>query len=327
MGIGIRSLGVCIPERRLGNEELAKSIDTTDEWIVSHTGIRNRHIGSPEEATSDLAVKACLEALRSVDFEPERIDMIIAATATGDYPGFPAVACMVQDRLKAKRAAAFDLNAGCTGFVYGMEIARGMIASGAAKAILVVGAEMLSRITDWTDRDTCVLFGDGAGAALITELEGNSGILKSILRADGRGADYLKRTAGGSRFPYREGITKARDFAISMDGRKVYNFAVGANCDLLERYRVDRAPSGERAYHPGRGEAPFNTRGEILHQHRRVREHLCRVDSDRVARNGGEGSPQEGRPRHHDRLRGRTDIRLQSHPMVIYCTTEGAEEP
>jgi len=234
MGIGIRSLGVCIPERRLGNEELAKSIDTTDEWIVSHTGIRNRHIGSPEEATSDLAVKACLEALRSVDFEPERIDMIIAATATGDYPGFPAVACMVQDRLKAKRAAAFDLNAGCTGFVYGMEIARGMIASGAAKAILVVGAEMLSRITDWTDRDTCVLFGDGAGAALITELEGNSGILKSILRADGRGADYLKRTAGGSRFPYREGITKARDFAISMDGRKVYNFAVGANCDLLE---------------------------------------------------------------------------------------------
>ena len=234
MGIGIRSLGVCIPERRITNEELAGRIDTSDEWIVSHTGIRNRHIGAPEDATSDLAARACQSALERAGYEPGQVDMIITATASGDYAGFPAVACMVQEKIKAPKSAAFDLNAGCTGFVYAMEVARGMIASGGCKTVLAVGAEMLSRITDWTDRDTCVLFGDGAGAAVITELEGDSGILKSILRSDGRGADYLKRTAGGSRFPYREGVTQARDFAISMDGRKVYNFAVGANCDLLE---------------------------------------------------------------------------------------------
>lgn len=236
MGIGIKALGVYVPENRVSNDDLAKIIDTSDEWITTHTGIKNRYLGSPEQATSDLALKACEAALEKAEVTPDQINLIIAATASGDYPGFPATACILQERLRAKAAGAMDLGAGCSGFIYALEVARSMVAAGTYSKILIVGAEMLSRIVDWSDRDTCVLFGDGAGAAVVQEMPGDSGIIRSILRSDGRGAEYLKRTAGGSRFPYKPGTTEAKDFCISMDGRKVYNFAVGANCDLIELF-------------------------------------------------------------------------------------------
>lgn len=236
MGIGIKSLGVYVPEKRVSNEELAEKIDTSDEWIVSHTGIKNRHIASEEQTTSDLAVFAAEKALAEAGLDPEQLDLIIVASASGDFPGFPGTASIVQDRLRAKKAGAFDLSAGCTGFVYALETARGMIAGGSCETALIIGAETLSRITDWTDRDTCVLFGDGAGAAVVSKLPGESGVIKSILRSDGRGSEYLKRNSGGSRNPYKPGETEAKDFCISMDGRKVYNFAVGANYEIVEAF-------------------------------------------------------------------------------------------
>jgi 3-oxoacyl-[acyl-carrier-protein] synthase-3 len=221
----IKAVDFHVPEKRMSNDEFVSLVDTSDEWIYSHTGIKYRHVAAAEEATSDLAIAACRKVLKKANFAPEDIDLVLTATLTGDFLYLPATASIVQDALGAKNAGAMDLQAGCTGFIYGLEIARNFIAGGGAKNVLVVGAETLTKITNWKDRDTCVLFGDGAGAALVTaEAQGDRGVLYSILRSDGSGARLLERTYGGTRFPtVPEGTPGSY---IHMDGRPVYNFAV-----------------------------------------------------------------------------------------------------
>jgi 3-oxoacyl-[acyl-carrier-protein] synthase-3 len=228
----IKGIGACVPERRVSNDDLAKTVDTSDEWIFSHTGIRNRHIAEKGQATSDLAFGAALEALKDAGESAAALDMILVASVTPDYLGFPSVACVLQDRLGAKNAAAMDISAACSGFVYGLETARVFIAEGAYKNILVVGAETLSRITDWKDRNTCVLFGDGAGAALVSASReadpGARGIIASHLEADGSGGDALLRPEGGSRSPLSPDEAPGDKMFLRMDGGKVYRFAVDA---------------------------------------------------------------------------------------------------
>jgi 3-oxoacyl-[acyl-carrier-protein] synthase III len=224
----IQAVDFAVPVRRMENHEFSTFLDTSDEWIRSHTGIGSRHIAEPSLATSDLAFEAAEKVLKRCAVGAESIDLILVATATPDFLGFPSVACIVQDRLGAKNAAAMDVGAGCTGFIYALETARNFIHGGGARRILVIGAEILSRITNWQDRNTCVLFGDGAGAALVQadESDGTRGILKSMLRADGSGSRLLERTAGGTRFPFTDGVVDLTGGCLPMDGRQVYNFAV-----------------------------------------------------------------------------------------------------
>jgi 3-oxoacyl-[acyl-carrier-protein] synthase III len=223
----IRSVGAYVPKKRLSNDDVAKIVDTSDEWIFSHTGIRNRHIADAAEATSDLAYKAAEVALKRAELAPEDVDFILTATSTSDYVGFPSTACIVQDKLKAHHAGCLDIAAACTGFIYGLEIAKNFVLSGSAKNVLVLGAETMSRIMDWTDRNTCVLFGDGAGAAVVTAGNAKSnGIINSILQAEGQGAMLLQRPVGGSRTPYKEGQYTESDFMTKMAGQEVYNFAI-----------------------------------------------------------------------------------------------------
>ncbi len=236
MNAVIRAVGDYVPDRRISNEELSKTVDTSDEWIVSHTGIHFRHIAAEDQAASDLAIEASKKAIARSGIPVEEIDMILVATATGDFPGFPSTACIVQDSLGAHNAAAMDITAGCTGFIYGLETARSFIASGFSKNILLIGSEVLSKFVNWKDRNTCVLFGDGAGAAVISAVNDTErGILFSLVRTEGAGARLLERTAGGSRFPYREGQTDPNDFFLKMDGRKVYHFAVRVVVDTIKK--------------------------------------------------------------------------------------------
>jgi len=224
----IRAVDFFVPKRKMANDELAATLDTSDEWIRSHTGIGYRHIADSSQATSDLAYEACRKVLKRAGVGAEKIDLVLVATATADFLGFPSVACIVQDRLGAKNAGAMDVVAGCTGFIYALETARNYIAGGGARNVLVAGADLLSRIVDWKDRNTCVLFGDGAGAVLVSAdpADGERGVLRSVLRSDGSGARLLERTAGGTRFPFAEGGADPLQAVLRMDGRKVYNFAV-----------------------------------------------------------------------------------------------------
>jgi 3-oxoacyl-[acyl-carrier-protein] synthase-3 len=233
----ITAVGAYVPSRRVSNDDLAQTIDTSDEWIRSHTGIGNRHIADENEASSDLGVKASQMALERAAVKPGDVDMIICSTASPDYPGFPATASIIEDKLGAHNAGAFDILAGCTGFVYGLELARSLIISGAYRTIIVVAAEELTKITNWQDRRTCVLFGDGAGAVVVqaNPQGGDRGILNSILRSKGSGAEALIRPAGGTKNPYKPGETPPEDLLIQMDGRAVYNFAVKANTEILEQ--------------------------------------------------------------------------------------------
>jgi len=240
----IQAVDFAVPERRITNDELAMTLDTSDEWIRSHTGIGSRHVAGSSIATSDLALEACQKVLKKAGVAASEIDLVLVATISGDYLGFPSVSCIVQDKLGANSAAAMDIGAGCTGFIYGLETARSFVVSGSAKKILVVGVEILSRIIDWKDRNTCVLFGDGAGAALVTAEngDGDRGILSSVLRADGSGAQLLDRPAGGSRVPITDEAFDPAASNLHMDGQKVYNFAVKVVSegilDIMERNNV-----------------------------------------------------------------------------------------
>jgi 3-oxoacyl-[acyl-carrier-protein] synthase-3 len=231
----IKGIGSCVPANRVTNDDLAKTVDTSDEWIFSHTGIRSRHIAEKNEATSDLAFGAAREALEDAGVPGADVDMILVATVTQDFVGFPSVSCILQERLDAKNAAVMDIAAACSGFVYGLETARVFIENGVYKNILVIGAETLSKIINWKDRNTCILFGDGAGAALVSAAEdaSPSRIVASHLAADGWGADALTRPAGGSRSPFGP-ETRIDEIYIHMDGRKVYYFAVEALGSVAE---------------------------------------------------------------------------------------------
>lgn len=244
MNAYIKSVGIAIPEKRMSNDELAKFIDTSDNWIYSHTGIRNRHIAEPNQSASDIAVPACEEAISKADLKPEDIDLILLATSTPDYPGLPSTACIVQGKLGCHNAGAMDIVAACSGFIYGLETARTFIESGAAKNIIVVGSEIYSKILNWEDRNTCVLFGDGAGASIISAHNGNrqSALIDSVLFSKGSDATSLYRQEGGSKNPQQRGDTVSENIYLKMEGRKVYTFAVTAVVDtiqsLLERNRI-----------------------------------------------------------------------------------------
>ena len=221
---GIIGIGCYLPEKKLTNQDLEKMVDTSDAWITERTGIKTRHIAAPDQATSDLAYEAAVRALADADTKPEELDLIIVATESPDYK-YPSTACILQARLGAKNAAGFDLSAGCSGFVYGLGIGSQSIVSGLYKKILLVGAETLSRITDWTDRNTCVLFGDGAGAAVLGRVEEGYGILSLDLGADGSGGSHLIQPAGGSRNPTTHETVDAHGHLIHMDGQDVFKFA------------------------------------------------------------------------------------------------------
>jgi len=216
--------GMAAPERVLTNGELATMVDTSDEWIRQRTGIVERRIAAPEETTFTLALQAAQTALEVADLDPMRLDLIVVATVTPDH-ALPATACLLQDALGADRAAAFDLSAGCSGFVYGLGLAADLLRAGSYRYVLVVGAETLSRIVDWTDRDTCVLFGDGAGAVVVQASESPGGVLSSVLGADGSGGELLIQPAGGSAHPTSIETVAARQHYVTMKGRQVFRFA------------------------------------------------------------------------------------------------------
>uniref|UniRef100_A0A7C1F2R6 Beta-ketoacyl-[acyl-carrier-protein] synthase III n=1 Tax=Ammonifex degensii TaxID=42838 RepID=A0A7C1F2R6_9THEO len=227
MTAGITGLGVYVPERVLTNFDLEQMVATSDGWIRERTGIRERRIAAPEEATSDLGLKAAQEALNAAGVAPAEVELIIVATATPDMM-FPATACLIQDRLGAKTAAAFDLEAGCSGFVYGVAVGAQFINAGCYRNVLVIGADTLSRVTNWEDRTTCVLLGDGAGAALLQPVAPPRGILSVYLGADGSGGDLLKLPAGGARLPASLETVQARLHYLQMNGREIFRFAVRA---------------------------------------------------------------------------------------------------
>lgn len=221
----ILGTGRYLPERIMTNYDLEKMVDTNHDWIVSRTGIEQRHIAAPDQATSDLSTEAAKKALANAGIDASELDLIIVATITPDM-NFPSTACIVQANLGATKAAAFDLEAACTGFIYGMTIADQFIKNGMYKYVLVIGAETMSSILDWTDRNTCVLFGDGAGAAVFGPSSDDSGILSTILGADGAGGKFLDMPAGGSRRPATHETVEQRLHTVRMDGSEVFKFAV-----------------------------------------------------------------------------------------------------
>lgn len=233
LAAGILGTGKAVPERILTNADLEKMVDTSDEWIVTRTGIRERRIVDPEIAASDLGYQAALEALKASKVKASELDLIIVATITGDMP-FPATACIIQAKLEAPQAAAFDLAAGCSGWVYGLEVAQNMVKAG-YKRVLVIGVDILSKITDYSDRSTCVLFGDGAGAAVIGPVTDGFGVLASELGADGLGTELLMLPVGGSRCPSSTASLDDPGRYLKMSGNEVYKFAVRIIGDSTQR--------------------------------------------------------------------------------------------
>jgi len=222
--IGITGLGMYVPKKVLTNEDLEKIVDTSDEWITTRTGIKKRHIAQPGTPASALASEAAKKALASAKLKPEKVDLIIVATITADMP-FPSTACFVQAKIGAKNAACFDLGAACSGFIYGLVVAKSLISSGMYKNALVIGVEVLSSVTDYKDRNTCVLFGDGAGAAVIQPVK-SGGILSHYLGADGGLANLLHLPGGGSRHPASKETLKQKLHYIKMSGSEVFKSAV-----------------------------------------------------------------------------------------------------
>jgi 3-oxoacyl-[acyl-carrier-protein] synthase-3 len=238
----ITSVGSYVPKRTLKNADLEKLVETTDEWIVSRTGIRERHIAAETEYTSDMATQAALRAMQSGNITPEQIDLIIVATITPDMP-FPATACLVQQKIGAKRAAAFDIEAACSGFIYALEVGQQFIMSRTYETVLVIGAEKLSSIIDWSDRNTCVLFGDGAGAAILQHRPDAHGLLTACMGADGKQAELLCMPGGGSRCPATVESVQAKLHHLRMDGKETFKNAVmamqTAGLEALRRCELD----------------------------------------------------------------------------------------
>ena len=232
--------GSSVPETVLSNSDLEKMVDTSDEWITSRTGIKERRIADENTAASDVAYGAAEKALRAAGVSPQQLDVIIVGTITPDFI-FPSTGCILQNRLGAKKAYAFDLMAGCSGFLYTLHVAEGIIKSGGAEKILAIGVDVLSKVTDFEDRSTCILFGDGAGAAVLTASD-EPGILSSILSSDGSHWDLLYVPAGGSRTPIDEEVLKTREQYIKMEGNDVFKVAVksmeSATVDAIAKANV-----------------------------------------------------------------------------------------
>lgn len=232
--VGILGMGYAVPEKKLTNYDLEKIVDTSDEWIRTRTGILERRIAEDNEAASDYALRAARSCLSSAGFAASDLDLIIVATVTGDMI-LPSTASIVQNALGAAEVPAFDLSAGCSGWVYALAVANGMVKSGMYDHILVIGVDLLSRVTNWTDRGTCILFGDGAGAALVGPVEEGYGFLDFVLGSDGSGADVLKVPAGGSRMPCTHEALDQHLDKIYMSGPEVFKFAVKIQGDATEK--------------------------------------------------------------------------------------------
>jgi len=234
MSILIRSVASYLPERRMDNAEVCSIVETTDEWIQTHTGIQARHIADKGVLTSDMAAAAAKKALEAAKVNPRELDLIVLASASPDFYGFPALACIVQDKIGAFGCPAFDVIAGCTGFIYALDVASAMLEARQGKHALVVGAEQLTRITDWSDRSTAVLFGDGAGAVVLSRIdEPGRGCLSFILGAEGSGAMDLRLEQAPRLDAFER--EKPVEMKIRMDGKKVYDFAVKSITVLIER--------------------------------------------------------------------------------------------
>ncbi|WP_274434368.1 beta-ketoacyl-ACP synthase III [Alicyclobacillus sp. ALC3] len=231
---GILGTGSALPSRVLTNADLEQMVDTNDEWIVTRTGIKERRIAAPDEATSDFAVPASERAMAMAGVRAEEIDLILVATVTPDTM-FPSTACVVQDRIGATHAAAFDLSAACSGYLYGLSVASAFVATGQYRYVLVIAADVLSRIVDYTDRSTAVLFGDGAGAAVVGPVEGDRGLLAFDLGADGSGGKFLHMPAGGSRMPASYASIDAHMHYLKMEGQETFKFAVKAMASSTEK--------------------------------------------------------------------------------------------
>ncbi len=226
--------GSYFPDRVLTNHDLEQMVDTSDEWITTRTGIHERRIAAPEEACSDMCAVAARRALEMAGVDAVDLDVIVLGTVTGDMQ-FPATAVYVQERIGARNAAAFDLSAACSGFLYGLHVAHGLIVSGQARRALVMGAEVLSKFVDWQDRSTCVLFGDAAGAVVLEAAPAGEGILATYMKSDGSLADLLCIPAGGSRKPHSPETLAAREQYIKMRGDGVFKYAIRAMADATVR--------------------------------------------------------------------------------------------
>ncbi len=241
----ISALGCYAPPRVLTNQDFERMVQTNDQWIVERTGIRTRHIADPEMATSDMAVEAARAALARREIDPSKVDAVIVCTVTPDMM-FPSTACLVQDRLGIKRAWGFDLVAACSGFVYGLTTAAALVTSGTHDAVLVIGADTMSRIINYKDRATCILFGDGAGAMLVEPVEqGETGFIDFWNVIDGSGGDFLKMPAGGSRMPASPATVRNGLHYVHQDGQQVFKYAVRTMFEicagLLERNGLSAA--------------------------------------------------------------------------------------
>ena len=238
----ISGVGSYVPARILTNADLEKMVDTSDEWITTRTGIKERRVAAKNEYTSDMAVKAAQRAMKMAGVTAEQIDLIAVATITPDMP-FPSTACLVQQKLGARRAAAFDLEAACSGFIYGLEIGQQFIMSRTYDTVLVIGAEKLSSIVNWQDRNTCVLFGDGAGAAVLQNRPHAHGLLTAVMGADGGKANLLFMPGGGSRSPASAETVAGKLHYLQMEGRETFKNAVQAMCtaaqEALRRCELD----------------------------------------------------------------------------------------
>lgn len=220
----ITGWGMSVPEPVLTNEDISKLVDTNDEWIRSHTGIRERHIAREDQFPSTLAVEAAIKALQVANLAPTELDLIILTSSSPEYI-FPATACIIQDQIGATKAGAFDLLAACSGFIFATNMAAQAIRSGSIKNALVIGAETLSRFTNWKDRNTCILFGDGAGAFVLQASDKPGGLLSAVMHSDGSGADSLTLLGGGARYPATETTIHEGKHFIQMDGKAVFRFA------------------------------------------------------------------------------------------------------
>ncbi|MBV9463821.1 MAG: ketoacyl-ACP synthase III [Verrucomicrobiae bacterium] len=240
--VSIVGTGSFLPRRVLTNADLEKIVDTSDEWITTRTGIKERRIAQPNKATSDMAAEAALKALQDAKIGAEEVDLLICATITPDMP-FPSTACFIQKKIGAHNAACFDIGAACSGFLYALKVAKQFIATGAAETVLVIGAEKLSSAVDWTDRNTCVLFGDAAGAAVLRSVPGRRGVIATEMGSDGRQTDILCLPGGGSKHPITAENIVDKLHTIKMAGKETYKFAVtvmqSAALKLLKKAGVD----------------------------------------------------------------------------------------
>ncbi|MCX8159806.1 MAG: ketoacyl-ACP synthase III [Candidatus Saccharicenans sp.] len=223
--IKISSVGIYLPDKVLTNQDLEKMVETSDEWITTRTGIRERRIAAADQVTSDLGVAAARQALDRAGLKPEDVDLILVATNSPDTL-FPSTACWIQKKLETREMPAFDLQAGCTGVLYGLIVAEGLILSGACRRVLLIGVDILSKITNWEDRTTCVLFGDGAGAFILEESDGDSGLLSHFWGADGSLGELLILPGGGTLHPASEQTVREKLHYIRMKGNDVFKHAV-----------------------------------------------------------------------------------------------------